>query len=499
MSTVSFNGDEYSEEAFAQASRLMINQGVTPQSNVGLDTQIRTPNQLQQVLGKSYGGDRDIYEVLGYPKEPEIENYRARYERGDIGQRIINLPAQDTWKNPPEVFDEDEESDTSFTNDLETLIDEYGLWGYTRRTDKVAGIGEFGVLYIGVREQGDETDIAEVLEPDSLDGPDDIEFFTPFAHDSIEDWRLGKELDEPLDETEERYNLPVLYEIDFSEPDDEDEDTRFVHHSRLIHFPAGPRDESELKAPPRLRSVLNRLIDLDKVTGSSAEMFWAGADRKLQFDISSDNASDIPENELSKLDDEVQRLVHDMQQHIKTFNTDIEVIDGDDPDPTGIIDSILKFIAGAKGIPQRILTGSERGELASSQDKANWYGHIRTRQQTFAEPVLLRPLIDRLIALGAISEPNGGEYDVEWPNLFDLNELEQAEVERTRSEVIGNLPGLALSGEEIFNYIKSGTEPDFENAPQNPSPLPDGSSLMDMDQEADISQVDTQQPQEGDE
>ena len=72
----------------------------------------------------------------------------------------------------------------------------------------------------------------------------------------------------------------------------------------------------------------------------------------------------------------------------------------------------MKLISAASGIPLRIMTGSERGELASTQDDGNWASRIEERQLHFAEPMILRPLIDRLIELRALPEPSDGEYQL---------------------------------------------------------------------------------------
>ena len=47
---------------------------------------------------------------------------------------------------------------------------------------------------------------------------------------------------------------------------------------------------------------------------------------------------------------------------------DVHELGGELQDPTGAIDNILKLISAGTGIPLRKLTGSERGELASTQD-----------------------------------------------------------------------------------------------------------------------------------
>lgn len=99
----------------------------------------------------------------------------------------------------------------------------------------------------------------------------------------------------------------------------------------------------------------------------------------------------------------------------------------------GPFDVIMKLVSLASGIPLRILTGSERGELASSQDDGNWAGRIEERQLHYAEPVILRPLVDRLIFIGALPEPKDGEYRVNWQSLSDPGERERAET----AEIVG--------------------------------------------------------------
>ena len=99
----------------------------------------------------------------------------------------------------------------------------------------------------------------------------------------------------------------------------------------------------------------------------------------------------------------------------------------------------MKLVSVASGIPIRILTGSERGELASSQDDGNWAGRVEERQIHFAEPIILRPLIDRLISFGALPEPSDGEYEIEWQSLSDPGERENAETAEIVSRAAVNL------------------------------------------------------------
>ena len=54
----------------------------------------------------------------------------------------------------------------------------------------------------------------------------------------------------------------------------------------------------------------------------------------------------------------------------------------------------------AYGVPYRILVGSEEAKLASSQDKRTWNERVQKRRDNYLTPMVVRPFVDRLIALG---------------------------------------------------------------------------------------------------
>lgn len=461
--TVEWNGEEHSKEAFEQATRIAINSvsGTSGELPTGVETRTDYLNNL----GQQFGGDRDIYDVLGYPEEIEFDDYLAKYER-DIGKRIVQLPADDSWQKAPEITDNpDSQEQSSFEREINRFVRTSKAWHYARRTDVLAGIGQFAVLFIGFT---DDADIEEEVDQSTLpsDETEAVSHYEPFAQDSVEEWELGKEAGK--DPSNPRYNKPVRYKLDFGDAEESDAtDAHWVHWTRVLHVPSDGRDESDLLGTPRLKDVYNRLIDLEKTVGASAEIFWTGASPRYQFNVDTDDASDVPDDELAKLDEEVQKLVHDMQNYIKTFNTDVEVISGEEVDPSGVHDVIVSNIAGTKGIPKRILTGSERGELASTQDRATWLSTVSKRQTQYNEPTVVRPFVDRLRKYDVLSEPADGTYEVNWPELFELNEIEKSELEVNRSEVIANIApkgntDLIASFEEIMEYVKTGKKPDFD-------------------------------------
>jgi hypothetical protein len=442
-----------SDEKFQQAAGLVWNMH---------GPQMRSREQFVEHLGKMYDGDRDVYDVLGYKDEIEAGDYRAKYRRQDVAKQIVELPAKDTWREPPEVSDSDSESE--FESAVERLFTELNGWSVMSRADITAGIGEYGVVFLGF---ADNQPLDEPVNTDAVDG---LEFVTPYAQDHVMSWELGR--DQDLDPSDPRYNKPVEYELSFADVDadqkDRREDLQTVHWSRVIHVAEG-KVESELKGTPRLEPVYNRLDDLEKVVGASAEAFWTGAAPKYQFNVDTDGQNVDP-NALEDLDDEVQKLVHDMQNYVKTFNTDMEVISGEQVDPSGVANEIMKTISGTTGIPRRLLTGSERGELSSTQDRKNWFDRITSRQQRFGEPELLRPFINRLIEYEILPEPNGGEYEVIWPSLFELTQSETAEVWNKRADALkkispkGNPDVTIPDAQERFAFMVEGDVPDFSES-----------------------------------
>ena len=67
-------------------------------------------------------------------------------------------------------------------------------------------------------------------------------------------------------------------------------------------------------------------------------------------------------------------------------------------------------------------------QLASGQDAKTWNARVRRRQTLYAEPMVLRPFIDRLIAMGVLPPAQEGGYDVSWADLNTLTDMERADI-----------------------------------------------------------------------
>lgn len=390
-------------------------------------------HEFANQAGLQFGGDRDLWEALGYPQRLAYQDYRDWYDRGGIAKTIIDKPPETTWSERPDIVDDaevGEDESTDFEDDVEELFDassntnlDRGLRHYLERTDKLGRIGEYSVLFLGLADADSASALADPVDTSGLSGLDDLLYVTPLGEGdaTINDW--------VSDITDARNGLPETYKLDLANGDQTQ--TVVVHHTRVVHVAEGILDD-EVCGEPALRAVMNRLVDLEKVAGSSAEAYWMVSNPGLALSVDPQFA-DVP---TEKMDEQIDEYEHNLRRVLKLYGTDAEQLESQDVNPEGVIDSLIKLIAGTIELPQRKLVGSERGELASSQDEANYLELISSRQTSYSEPVQLRPLLDRLIEFGIVAAPRAGTYTVEWPNLFQLTDLEQAQLLKTEMEAI---------------------------------------------------------------
>jgi hypothetical protein len=122
-------------------------------------------------------------------------------------------------------------------------------------------------------------------------------------------------------------------------------------------------------------------------------------------------------------------------------------------------------------MPKRILTGSEMGELASSQDRDNWKDQVNGRQTQYAGPYIVRPLVDRLIAYGYLPPPAKGvdEYEVTWPHMQVMTDAEKADGALKWAQTNQTMGEVVYTNDEIREHWQ-GFEPldDEEKKPPEP-------------------------------
>lgn len=396
--------------------------------------------------GKQFGGDRDIYSAAGYRTLIEFDTYYDVYRRGDIAKRIVSLPAQATWQEPPGILD-GEEGDTEFTDawkelttvDPADIADQKTIWHYLERADRISGIGRFGVLVVGVAG-GEDDDFDQEL-PQGMDGIQDFRYLMAYDEGCVTVDKLV------TDVTDRRFNQPEIYTIKVSNSvDGVSTNTTKVHWSRVIHI-AENLDSDEIYGAPRLEAIFNRRDDLEKILAGGAESAWKLMDKGII--ISTKEGYELADDEVAK--SELEAFIHGLTRVAELEGVDVNILGGEMVDPTGMFNVLISVISGMTGIPRRLLLGNEQGQLASTQDGRNWADVIASRQVNFAEPIILRPLISRLIYSGVLPPPASGGFQVNWPDTFKLSTLEQSETEANEAQA---LAATVSSGMPLETYLK---------------------------------------------
>ena len=374
------------------------------------------------LLAELFDDRRDIDEEAGYPKTITPAQHRSMYDRG-IGHRVVRLMPSESWKVTPRIFEDESEEDTPFEEAWADLDKQRHVLHYMERVDILSGIGRFGIIVIGFN------DGKQLSEPVEMKEGLEVNWFRTFAEtDKVANVSIRRRNDDPRDE---RFGLPEEYQVQFSlegnvgssAPSPTGTEgfpsfstaslTQTVHWHRVIHI-ADNREASEVFGVPRQEPVFDRLLDTRKILGGSGEMFWKGAFPGLAVEghVGSEIDVDSTSEALASYANGLQRWISVDGASIKTLSPNVAY-------PRPHFEVAMDAMAVTLDVPKRKLLGSERGELASSQDSITWNEKIAGRQDRYLTPMLVRPLIDRLIMFGVLPEPAEGPtaYEVKWPKL----------------------------------------------------------------------------------
>jgi len=357
-------------------------------------------------------GGRDYYEAFGYPTEPTIEDYYNQFLRGDIASTIVKALPEATWGGSrPYVRETADYAVTSpFEKAFKTLEDSVPIFDYMEQADIVSGIGSYGGLFLG---WDDGRDFDKPVKKNSK-----IVYLRAFSEVHLKISTLEN------NPNSERFGKPKLYDANFVTGIDGVGTVNLkVHWERVLHM-ADNRTESEIRGVPRLKPVFNRLLDLQKILGASAESFWLGAFGGISFEAGADTVIENPD----ELNTEIEKYVAGMQRFLKLQGITAKPMNTPIAEPEQHVLAQLQMISATTRIPISVLIGSGRGELSSSNDFKLWSDAIEIRRRTYAENWVLRPFIDRLVKFGALPKPK--QVIISWHNTNQTTRKEQLETAR---------------------------------------------------------------------
>lgn len=390
---------------------------------------------LSQMLGQQE--QRDIDKECGYPKTITAADCKFLYEREGIATRAVGVFPAESWKQDPEVYEKEDDTETQFEKDWKALVKKFNLFGFLQRADRLSGIGTFGVILLGISD-------GKTLEL-PVEGIDDTGTARAGLKYQLLYIRTFDETEVTIssyetDVTNPRYGMPKMYSINYaqiaastSQPAPP-ANTVAVHWSRIIHL-ADNLESSEVMGVPRLKTIWNRLYDLRKVLSSSGEMFWKGGFPGFSFETNP-NLTLTGEIDRDSLRAEFEKYQNGLQRYLALTGMTAKSLAPQVSDPTAHFTTHLKAICVSLGIPYRIFMGSEEAQLAGEQDATAWNERLKERQCKYITPRIITPLANRLMDLGCVAPIANRDEGicVEWPDLHTPSDKEKADVAKTKTE-----------------------------------------------------------------
>lgn len=400
---------------------------------------------LGTLLGLAFNGARDLYQTFGYQRQLSYQDMLLRYSRQEIVSRIVNAYPDAIWTRQPDLLNNDD-----LDKAIAELNSSVSLWHYINRADRLAGIGKYAVLLLGFDDTQKSEDFAK---PVTVGRSRKLLYVQVYGYDSAP----IQSYDE--DPKSASFGLPLTYQIKPSSNDgsvvgagNTMPTSRIrgiqpfsVHRDRILHI-ADCSLDSDIYGYPIIERVFNRLDDLEKVIGGSAEMFFQNGRGGLHLNMDKD-VKMTPADEVA-LSAEVDDYINNVQRVLRTRGLDVNVLKSEGVNPAPVFNVIMSVISVATGIPQRIFIGSEQGKLASEQDRANWAVRINERRMMYAEPRVLRPLINRLQQFKVLPS---GSYDVEWPEAFQLSPLERGQTAAQQARAATNMANTMTKQPRLIN------------------------------------------------
>ncbi len=368
-----------------------------------------------------FHGKRDLIREFGYPETWDVDSLFELYISDGLARRIVGTLVGYTWKTAPKISpDGDAVSQRMHTTS--------GLLQAMMEADRRLAFSPYAIIYFGFPGN------PESRAPQGT-WPTHWHVFDARDCAPVED-SINKDIKSPDFGRYSRFRITTPHG-NFS-----------VHSSRVAFVSA--RD-----GVPHLRPIAYILLDIFKIAGASSEAFWRNilgglaleAGEGMQFPKPGTPEYEVLRKQVEEYINGLSRVL--MLRGAQARPLPVQVVDGQRQ-----LDMLISLLAAMTGIPQRILVGSERGQLASTQDQENFAEAIDARRKMFAEPNILIPVLDVFARAGLIRPVE----KVEWvPITETMTPMDRAKMADLVARAIAMFAGAAantiMDDEEFRNIL----------------------------------------------
>jgi len=220
----------------------------------------------------------DAWSVYGYPEDVTFQQMLAAYSRGGAAHRAVHMLLDGCWESNPRIKSPESDKETPWEKKTKALFKKVRAWTKLRDFDRRNMVGRYAAL------------IYRVADSLPLDQPlvkaTRLVDLVPVYEDQI---RVTSWV---TDHNAESYGQPAMFQyrtkpIHGADTQGRPEEWIDVHPSRVQILAEGSVGDM-FDGVPLLKAGFNHLVDIEKVSGGSAESFLKNSARTLTVSYDKD-------------------------------------------------------------------------------------------------------------------------------------------------------------------------------------------------------------------
>lgn len=346
----------------------------------------------------------------GYPDDVTFEKLYAAYRRGSSGHGAVHRLLDRCWEKAPRIKTPNSDKETSWEKAVTAALSKILAFKKFKDLDRRNLIGHYAAIIYRVRDGKSPRD--------PLERGTELVDLVPVFEDQIKvtAWNSDKD--------SEDYGQPTMFQYRTQhrggDRQGKPEEWADVHPSRVQILAEGAVGDF-FDGVPLLEAGFNKLVDLEKIEGGSAESYLKNSARTIVFKY---DAGGTPLAIAGPDGDPATSVkeAHEAQAKALNRNQDASIVmQGGEAttlqtvtsDPKGAWEVAANAFAASVRIPFTILYGQQTGRLASDEDKADFAARCLDRQTNELTP-MLEEFVRRMQAAGIFP---AGAFEIEWPTL----------------------------------------------------------------------------------
>lgn len=381
---------------------------------------------IMAALGYGMDSTRNTWAQFGYPTDITFDMYMGAYLRQPAAHALIERMLGKCWSKTPEICelrDGDESASdrqaTPWEKEVAKLFRDkkIRLWDCIKDTDRMNMIGRYAGLIMR---------IADGATLDMPAGSGKLVEAVPCYESQIKVTAWG------TDPNSADFGKPTMCQFRSSEQRLKNpemaapEEWANIHPSRIIFLAEGAPVGKWWEGVPFLQACYNKLIDLEKISGGSADAYKKNSAMKVALEygeatspydaIRAAYPDAKPAEVREKLDESVSKVTSGQDSVIVMQNGKANQLQAQMIDPTGSWTIAANEAAASQQIPFTILFGQQTGRLASDQDQSDFAKVASSRRADVLTP-FIENIVQWLADHGCISAAPQ-DFVIEWDDLL---------------------------------------------------------------------------------